>query len=181
MAVTRAGAPLEPERLRRTIDDTLASAAVGAPPTWTLPDHADTRRARAVLLLLLALPGSVVLHQGEEPGLEEAGEAHVHDPVQEPDSMPAFYRSALITRRSLVADMAPTVTWLGGPEGVLAFSRGNFGCTLNLSDEPVPAIGPVLLSSAPVRDGVVPPEVAVWTSGLPGADQAAQHAVHEGR
>ena len=39
----------------------------------------------------------------------------------------------------------------------------------------------VLLSSAPVRDGVVPPEVAVWTSGLPGADQAAQHAVHEGR
>ena len=25
------------------------------------------------------------------------------------------------------------------------------------------------------------PEVAVWTSGLPGADQAAQHTVHEGR
>ena len=90
MAVTRAGAPLEPERLRRTIDDTLASAAVGAPPTWTLPDHVDTRRARAVLLLLLALPGSVVLHQGEEPGLEEAGDAHVHNPGQEPDSMPAF-------------------------------------------------------------------------------------------
>ena len=95
--------------------------------------------------------------------------------------MLAFYRAALTTRHTLAADMAPTLTWLGGPDGVLAFSRGNFGCTVNLSDQPVPAVGPVLLSSAPVVDGVVPPEVAVWTSGLPGADQAAQHAMHEGR
>ena len=65
--------------------------------------------------------------------------------------MLAFYRAALAARRTLAADVAPTLTWLGGPDGVLAFSRGNFGCTVNLSDQPVPAIGPVLLSSAPVR------------------------------
>ena len=94
--------PLEPERLRRTIDDTLAAfASVGAPPTWTLSNHDETRhvtrygrawtgvplpppwpfpevdvalgtrRARAMLLLLLALPGSVFLYQGEELGLWE--------------------------------------------------------------------------------------------------------------
>ena len=95
--------------------------------------------------------------------------------------MLAFYRAALAARRTLAPGMAPTVTWLGGPDGVLAFSRGNLACTVNLSDQPVPAVGPVLLSSAPVVDGVVPPEVAVWTSGLPGAEQGDQHAVHEGR
>jgi hypothetical protein len=52
---------------------------------------------------------------------------------------------------------------------------------LNLSEDPVPAIGPVLLSSAPVVDGLVPPQAAVWTSGLPGVDQAAQYTVYEGR
>jgi alpha-glucosidase len=70
--------------------------------------------------------------------------------------------------------MAPTLTWLGGPDGVLAFARGSFACTVNLSDQPVLAIGPVLLGSVPVVDGLVPPDAAVWTSGLPGADQAAQ-------
>lgn len=258
--------PLDPDRLRGTIDDTLAAfASVGAPPTWTLSNHDETRhvtrygrawtgvplpppwpfpevdlalgsrRARAMLLLLLALPGSVFLYQGEELGLwevEDLADEHIHDPVwessgqrirgrdgcrvpipwsgaeppfgftsgtpwlpqpaawrdytaeaqaQQPDSMLAYYRAALAARRTLAADMAPTVTWLGGPDGVLAFSRGNFACTVNLSDRPVPAVGPVLLGSAPVVDGVVPPEVAVWTSGRPGADQAAQHAVHEGR
>jgi alpha-glucosidase len=93
--------------------------------------------------------------------------------------MLTLYRTALASRRTLAADMAPTLTWLGGPEGVLAFARGNFGCALNLSAEPVTAIGPVLLSSAPVADGLVPPDTAVWTSGLPGADQAAQHTVDE--
>ncbi|MCA1655165.1 MAG: hypothetical protein LC635_01565 [Pseudonocardiaceae bacterium] len=78
-----------------------ALGAVGAPATWVLSNHdvtrhvtrfgrghtrgsgplretlepADlalgTRRARAALLLMLALPGGVYLYQGEELGLEE--------------------------------------------------------------------------------------------------------------
>ncbi|MBF6465672.1 glycoside hydrolase family 13 protein [Nocardia beijingensis] len=80
---------------------TRALDAVGAPPTWVLSNHDITRhvtrygrastrgggaqheshgpvdvalgrrRARAALLLMLALPGSAYLYQGEELGLEE--------------------------------------------------------------------------------------------------------------
>ena len=150
---------------RQTIDDILtAFAAVGAPAAWTLPDGVPP--ARAALLLALALPGSADLDQEEQPELEEED--------------PRFYQAALSAWRSLAVDAAPTATWLGGPEGVLAFHRGNFGCTVNLSDHPVPVIGPVLLASEPIVDGLLPRQAAVWTSGLPGVDQAAQYAVHEG-
>jgi hypothetical protein len=123
---------------------------------------------RAALLLLLALPGSSNLLQDEQ--LERWAEEDRQ-----------FYRAALSAQAGLLPDAAPTLTWLGGPDGVLAFHRGNFGCMLNLSEDPVPAIGPVLLSSEPVVDGLVLPQTAVWTSGLPGVDQAAQYTVYEGR
>jgi hypothetical protein len=155
----------DPARLRQAIDDILtAFAAVGRPATWTLPDGIP--QARAVLLLVLALPGSADLHQGEQPGREE----DLH-----------FYQTALSAWRSLAVDVAPRLTWLDGPEGVLPFHRGNFGCTVNLSEDPVPVIGPVLLASEPVVDGLLPPQAAAWTSGLPGVDQAAQYTVYESR
>ncbi len=63
--------------------------AVGAPSTWVLSNHdvvrhvtrygggeLGRRRARAALLLVLALPGAVFLYQGEELGLTEV---HVPD------------------------------------------------------------------------------------------------------
>jgi alpha-glucosidase len=73
------------EGIRSAIDRTLDSlGAVGATPTWVLETHdvtrlptrygggeAGTRRARAALLLLLALPGAAFLYQGQELGLEE--------------------------------------------------------------------------------------------------------------
>lgn len=93
---------LDPVQLRRTIEDTLAAfARVGAPATWALSNHDETRhitrygraytgvplpppwpfppsdrelgtrRARAMLLLMLGLPGSAYLYQGEELGLWE--------------------------------------------------------------------------------------------------------------
>ena len=70
----------------------LASAAVGAPPTWVLSNHdvhrpvtrfaptlpdgsldlaTGRKRALALSLLTLALPGSAYLYQGEELGLPE--------------------------------------------------------------------------------------------------------------
>jgi alpha-glucosidase len=72
--------------MRGAIERTLGSmAAVGATPSWVLETHdvprlpsrygggADgLRRARAAALLLLALPGTVFLYQGQELGLEEA-------------------------------------------------------------------------------------------------------------
>jgi alpha-glucosidase len=69
------------ESFRSVIDASLAaSGLVGAPSTWVLSNH-DKRRhvsrygslaqARAAALLMLALPGSVYLYQGEELGLPE--------------------------------------------------------------------------------------------------------------
>ncbi|MFF4754865.1 glycoside hydrolase family 13 protein [Streptomyces sp. NPDC002514] len=102
--------------LRRIIDRTLdAMRPVGAPATWVLSNHDVTRhatrfanppglgtqirtagdreqglrRARAATLLMLALPGSAYLYQGEELGLP--------DVVDLPDEVrqdPAYFRGA---------------------------------------------------------------------------------------
>ncbi len=102
---------------RQVIDASLAAmGAVGAPATWTLSNHdvvrhsnrlmqdtqgdvagrkpadvdpvAGLRRARAASLLLLALPGSAYLYQGEELGLPE-----VIDLPPEARQDPAFHRA----------------------------------------------------------------------------------------
>lgn len=51
-----------------------AMLALGTEPLTELDDELGRRRARAAILLMLALPGSVYLYQGEELGLPE-----VHD------------------------------------------------------------------------------------------------------
>jgi len=75
--------PWELAAVRKAVDGSLAAMAeVGAPTTWTLSNHdvgrqvtrygggeVGTRRARAAILLELALPGVVYLYQGEELGL----------------------------------------------------------------------------------------------------------------
>ncbi|MBL1096909.1 glycoside hydrolase family 13 protein [Streptomyces coffeae] len=92
-------------RLREVIDDSLdAMRPVGAPTTWVLSNHdvvrhttryADgdpgrgLRRARAATLLMLALPGSAYLYQGEELGLPEVTEL-----PDEARQDPAFFRRA---------------------------------------------------------------------------------------
>ncbi|MBQ1121029.1 glycoside hydrolase family 13 protein [Streptomyces sp. A73] len=70
--------------LRRVIEESMAATTgVGAPTTWVLSNHDVVRhrtrlgslaRARAAALLMLALPGSVYLYQGEELGLPEVTE-----------------------------------------------------------------------------------------------------------
>ncbi|GAB3323039.1 glycoside hydrolase family 13 protein [Geodermatophilus aquaeductus] len=95
-------APWDAGALRTVVDGTLAALApVGAPATWVLSSHDETRhvtrfgrersgaavmgfddappadlarglrRARAAALLTLALPGGAYLYQGEELGLPE--------------------------------------------------------------------------------------------------------------
>ncbi|MFC4585930.1 glycoside hydrolase family 13 protein [Sphaerisporangium corydalis] len=77
--------PWDAEMLRRVIDESLATVVpVGAPTTWVLSNHdvrrhvtrygdgeTGLRRARAAALLMLALPGSAYVYQGEELGLPE--------------------------------------------------------------------------------------------------------------
>ncbi|WVK84723.1 glycoside hydrolase family 13 protein [Dactylosporangium sp. AC04546] len=78
-------APWDPAVLRKIIDETLAAVKdVGAPATWVLSNHdrrrhvtrfggglVGLRRARAAALLMLGLPGSAYVYQGEELGLPE--------------------------------------------------------------------------------------------------------------
>jgi alpha-glucosidase len=91
-------APWDGPSLRHTIDRCIAAAAVvGAPTTWVLSNH-DVRRqvtrfgsldrARAAILLMLALPGSAYLYQGEELGLPE-----VLDLPPEARRDPVWFRS----------------------------------------------------------------------------------------
>ncbi|MFC9298723.1 glycoside hydrolase family 13 protein [Streptomyces sp. NPDC057011] len=77
--------PWDTGAMRTVVDESLsATASVGAPTTWVLSNHDVVRhvtrygggarglaRARAAALLMLALPGSAYVYQGEELGLPE--------------------------------------------------------------------------------------------------------------
>jgi alpha-glucosidase len=117
-------APWDADGLRAAIDGTLSALApVGAPPTWVLSSHDETRhvtrfgraasgagtmgfdassptdlalglrRARAAALLTLALPGGAYLYQGEELGLPE-----VEDLPEEVLQDPTWERSGHTAR-----------------------------------------------------------------------------------
>jgi alpha-glucosidase len=90
-------APWHPGALRGVIDSSLAACGlVDAPATWVLSNHDrqrpvtrfGPRRARAAALLMLALPGSAYVYQGDELGLPE-----VLDLPPEVREDPAFLRS----------------------------------------------------------------------------------------
>ncbi|MCY0937292.1 glycoside hydrolase family 13 protein [Streptomyces sp. H34-S4] len=223
--------------LRATIDESLdAMRPVGAPTTWVLSNHDVVRhvtrygggeqglaRARAAALLMLALPGSAYVYQGEELGLPEvtelpdsvrqdpafargAGQDGLRDgcrvpipwsgteapygfgtggswlpqPAEwaglsvaaqtgDPASTLELYRAALRLRRSHPElGAGDAVEWLEAPEGVLAFRRGDFTCTVNTTAEPVrmPAPGTALLASGDLPDpSVLPADTAVWWRG----------------
>ncbi|MFC3995472.1 glycoside hydrolase family 13 protein [Nocardiopsis sediminis] len=84
-------------QLRRVIDRSLATnEKVGAPTTWVLSNHdvvrhvtrfgggeEGLRRGLAATLLMLALPGSAYLYQGEELGLPEVTDLP-EDALQDP-------------------------------------------------------------------------------------------------
>ncbi|GAA2792343.1 glycoside hydrolase family 13 protein [Nonomuraea dietziae] len=87
--------------LRHVITESLETAAsVGAPSTWVLSNHdvkrhvtrfGSVERARAAALLMLALPGSAYVYNGEELGLPEVldlPEEFCLDPqrLRDPDS-----------------------------------------------------------------------------------------------
>ena len=85
----------------------------------------------------------------------------------DPESMLAFYRAALRTRRTFATSAGDAVEVLDPSEvgaDVLAFRRGPITVVVNCGDEPIalPA-GEVLLASGPVSD-VLPPDTAVWLS-----------------
>ncbi|MBH1933492.1 glycoside hydrolase family 13 protein [Streptomyces sp. AV19] len=234
--------PWDAAAMRAVIDASLASTgSVGAPATWVLSNHdvvrhvtrygggeRGARRARAAALLMLALPGSAYVYQGEELGLPEVvdlPDAVRQDPAffrgdgqdgtrdgcrvpipwegdeapygfgptegpagswlpqpgrwrelsvaaqsGDPRSTLELYRSALALRRRLPGLGDGPMSWRAEdvPEGVLAFSRPGFECTLNTLGEeveltvpgrPVLATAPLEFTGGAVR---LPAETCVW-------------------
>lgn len=92
-------AEFEANEIREAIDNALGAAALaGATPTWTLSNHDVERevsrygdgarglaRARAMALVMLALPGVAFVYNGEELGLPnvELPDSVLQDPVWE--------------------------------------------------------------------------------------------------
>jgi alpha-glucosidase len=76
----------------------------------------------------------------------------------------SLYRSALELRLVRSEFSGDTIEWFASPASGLAFRRGGgLICALNASDYPI-ALPPglVLLSSAPLTDGQLPPNAAAW-------------------
>ena len=151
----------------RVITDNLADAQqYGASTSWVLSSHgAGPRRARAAALLMLALPGSAYLAQGEELGLRELAdlpaelEAQEHDPA----STLNLYRRALGWRRKLQA--ADHLEWMPGTNGrVLHFGRpGGWRSVTNFGPGAVPLPpGTVIVTSAPLETGLLLADTTAW-------------------
>jgi glycosidase len=151
----------------RVITDNLADAQqYGASASWVLSSHGATpRRARAAALLMLALPGSAYLSQGEELGLSELADVLAVFQAQEHDltSTLNMYRQALGWRRKLQA--AENLEWMPGTNGhVLHFGRpGGWRSVTNFGPRTVPLPpGIVTVSSAPLEAGLLPADTTAW-------------------
>jgi glycosidase len=151
----------------RVITDNLADAQqYGASASWVLSSHGATpRRARAAALLMLALPGSAYLSQGEELGLCEPADVLAVFQAQEHDltSTLNMYRQALGWRRKLQA--AENLEWMPGTNGhVLHFGRpGGWRSVTNFGPRAVPLPpGLVIVSSAPLEAGLLPADTTAW-------------------
>lgn len=157
-------ADFDAEEIRAAIDNGLAAAALaGAAPTWTLSNHDVPRevtrygggargmaRARAMALVMLALPGSVFIYNGSELGLPDTDlpDEVLQDPVWERSGRtergrdgarvpmpwsgtepPFGFSSSPDTWLPIPADWAPLTVerQLADPDSVLALYRRAIG------------------------------------------------------
>jgi alpha-glucosidase len=76
-----------------------------------------------------------------------------------------LYRQAIELRQQHPAFTGDAVEWYGAPVGCFALRRqpGGLICALNTSASPVALPpGKLILSSAPLQDGMLPPDTAAW-------------------
>lgn len=224
-------ADFDAAQIREAIENSLAAAELAwSPATWTLSNHDVEReasrygdgatglaRARAMALVMLALPGAVFVYNGEELGLPnvELPDEVLQDPVWErsgysergrdgcrvpmpwsgdtppfgfsasddvwlpmppewaaltiatqeldPDSTLELFRRAIGLRHAR-RNSAGAVEFVDSPPDVVTF-RGDDGvaCVLNAGTTPVALPdGELLIASATLVDGKLPPDAAAW-------------------
>jgi alpha-glucosidase len=140
-------------------------------PIWERSGHAERGRDAC----RIPLPWS-----GTEPSYGFSSGARTWLPMPEgwgaltvaaqradPSSMQSLYRAALALRRASSPAAGEGLDWLPAPEGCLAFRRRDgLVCMVNVSAGAVPLPeGRVLLASADVADGSLPPDAAAWVVG----------------
>jgi len=89
----------------------------------------------------------------------------VEKQLDESDSTLSFFQRALEIRRARAEFTGTRVEWLSAPRGALMFARGDAGlrCALNTGKRPVALPdGEVILASAPLVGGKLPPNAAAW-------------------
>ncbi|QDZ16001.1 glycoside hydrolase family 13 protein [Humibacter ginsenosidimutans] len=90
----------------------------------------------------------------------------------DPRSMLSLYTGMIRLRRDLPDLTDEPLEWLPSDDDVLAFRRGAVSCVVNMSDHGIelPLGARVLIGSAPVAEGALAPDTAVWLHGesLPG-------------
>ena len=102
-----------------------------------------------------------------EPWLRQPatwGAKTVDAELSDPGSMLNLYRDALRIRRFDPDLGDEALRWLPAPDGVLAFARGDgFIAVTNLSDAEIALpTGEVLVTSADLDDGSLPPDASAW-------------------
>jgi alpha-glucosidase len=214
------------------IQNSLAATAIeNAIPTWTLSNHdvgrevtrygggeIGLRRARAMAMVMLALPGAVFIYNGEELGLPDVQlpDEVLQDPTWErsgrtergrdkcrvpipwsgdaspfgfsssadtwlpmpaewatltvekesadPNSTLSFFQRIIELRKQRSEFDGDEVHWLTAPRNALTFRRpGGLMCALNAGRRPIALPrGELMLASAPLVDGKLPPDAAAW-------------------
>ena len=99
--------------------------------------------------------------------------------LADPASMLHLYRALLRIRREDEGLGGDAFAWLPSEPGVLAFARGaRFASVTNLSGRAValPAHEAVLLASADVGDGSLPPDATAWLRTAPADDSTREGA-----
>ncbi len=98
------------------------------------------------------------------PMPEDWARVTVSAEAADPTSTLSLYRTALSLRRATPELHDDAITWISAPDDCLSFRRGeSFVVILNAGAAPseLPR-GEILLSSAPLEDGLLPPDTAVW-------------------
>jgi alpha-glucosidase len=219
--------------IHKAVQNSLEAAGLeNATPTWTLSNHdvgrevtrygggeIGLRRAKAMAMLMLALPGAVFIYNGQELGLPDVDlpDEVLQDPTWErsghtergrdrcrvplpwsgdappfgfstnadtwlpmpagwatltvekqradADSTLSFFAQALELRRARAEFGGDKIDWLSAPDDAVVFARrgGGLVCVLNAGERAIALPpGEVILTSAPLADGQLPPDSAAW-------------------
>jgi alpha-glucosidase len=111
---------------------------------------------------------------GAEPWLPQPrnwSQLSVEAQLADPESTLSLHRAALRLRHEVPGLLSEDFRWRKSADGVLDFERGpNFRCVVNISGKPLPLIPGwmPLLSSAPLSNGSLPHDSAVWLQARQG-------------